>query len=62
MSKSNYVKIFKRFIDKHNLLGKAKKLSGSVSYPILNIDRYTYEEIESLRCQGVKLAGKSAGN
>ncbi len=55
---SNYVKGYKAFITKHNLLGKVKKLNSSVAYPILDTDRHTYEEIESLRCQGVKLAEK----
>ncbi len=55
---ANYVRAYKAFINKNNLLAKAKKLRSIVSYPILEMDKHTYEEIDSLRCEGVQYAEK----
>ncbi len=59
---ANYVKVYKSFILKNNLLSKVRQLKRSASYPLLETHKYTYDEMDSLRCKGIQLAEKNAVN
>ncbi len=54
----NYVQTYKKFILKNNLLGKVRKLKMISSHPLSSEGKHLYEEIDGLRCKGVKLAEK----
>lgn len=53
---ANYVKVYKEFINKNNLLATVKKLKGSVSHPMLEEQKWTFEDLYSLQCRGIQHA------
>ena len=52
----NYLRIYERFIIKHNLLERVRNLNTAVSHPLSFSQQQEYEDMDHLRCQGVMLA------
>ncbi len=55
---ANFVKVYKEFINKNNLLFTVKMLKGSVSHPMLEEQKWTFDDLYSLRCRGIQHAEK----
>ncbi len=53
---ANFTRLYKKFLLKHNLPIKIKRLKQRTTYPITALDKFTYEEVDTLRCQGVALS------
>ncbi len=55
---ANYIKVYRQSINKNNLLVKVKNLKGSVLHPMLEEQKQTYEDMDSLQCRGIQHAEK----
>lgn len=53
---TNYVRKYKDFIEKHRLTAKVRKLKEEASYPLDELGKYNFEEIDVLRCKGMAIA------
>ncbi len=53
---SNYVKRYRDYITKHNLLGKLNRLQSFSRYPMALEGQEVYEDLDDSRCKGVSYA------
>jgi hypothetical protein len=53
---SNYIRRYKEYILKHNLLSKLRKLQDCSRYPMLMEGKGLFEELDSSRCKEVRFA------
>jgi len=52
----NFISSYKKFIDKHNLLERAKVLENTITFPASETQIDEYEKLDELRCHAVSLA------
>jgi hypothetical protein len=55
---NNFIRCYKKFINKHNLLEKSSLLLEKTKYPASNNLQEEYEALDKLRCEGVSSAEK----
>jgi hypothetical protein len=53
---ANFTRLYKKYLLKHNLPTKIKCLKQRTKYPITALDKFTYEEVDALRCKGAALS------
>jgi hypothetical protein len=53
-SVKNFIRLYKVFLEKHNLMEGVKALEETASYPLSTRDQQTLEEWDKLRCEGVE--------
>jgi hypothetical protein len=53
---TNYVGKYKDFMEKHRLTAKFRKLMEEAPYPLDELGKYNFEEIDVLHCRGMAIA------